>query len=348
MADNLWSAMSQPVTFSVVTPSFNQASYLEETMLSVLNQDYPHVEYMVIDGASTDGCAAIIRKYAPRLKYWVSEPDRGQSDAINKGLARARGDVFAYLNSDDCYIPGALSRAAEILNAHPEAGVIYGNVRMVDVAGRDLPDKTYDARDFDLRTIREITSVIPQPAAFIRTEVLRRHGPFREDLNYVMDWEMWIRLALRGVKFHRTPDPLARFRIHEDAKTFHVSPANMAERARVLEEHGLHPNAPWRLEARELAGRLYWRAGEVDFRAGRYDEAGKYFVEGAKRLPAYAGSERIRVNLPLAMINRFGADAIAKIGLFCGYFSDDLMSAENKRILLAETRRFIENRETRS
>ncbi|HOW91535.1 MAG TPA: glycosyltransferase family 2 protein, partial [Anaerolineaceae bacterium] len=120
--------MSELPLVSIVTPSFNQVDYLEETMRSVLEQDYPRVEYIVIDGGSTDGSVEIIRKYADRLAYWVSEKDRGQTDAVNKGYAVAKGSILGWLNSDDTYKPGAISAAVEFLVNHPQFGLVYGDL----------------------------------------------------------------------------------------------------------------------------------------------------------------------------------------------------------------------------
>ncbi len=120
---------------SIVTPSFNQAAFLEETIQSVLSQDYPNLEYIIIDGGSTDGSVEIIKKYADKLAYWVSEKDTGQADAINKGLIRVTGEIVAWLNSDDIYLPGTIRAAVEALQAHPDCGLVYGDVLSVDAKG---------------------------------------------------------------------------------------------------------------------------------------------------------------------------------------------------------------------
>jgi len=200
--------MIQPLV-SIVTPSFNQADFIEETLCSVLEQDYPRIEYIVIDGGSTDGSVEIIRKYADRLAYWVSERDAGQSDAINKGLRRATGDIVAWLNSDDYYVPHALTAAVQCLVAHPEAGMVYGNVDVVDAHGQVL--KRGVGSDYDLarQLLQEI--IVPQPAAFWWRRVTEDVGYLRTDLHYAMDWDLWLRIG-RRYSIHHLRRSLAVFR----------------------------------------------------------------------------------------------------------------------------------------
>src|SRR4030067_2556851 len=126
---------------SIVTPSYNQAEFLEKTILSVINQDYPRLEYFVMDGGSTDGSLEIIKRFEHRITNWISEPDRGQSDAINKGWSMASGDIFAWLNSDDMYAPGAVQAAVQAFRENPEAGMVYGDAILVDRDGNELTIK---------------------------------------------------------------------------------------------------------------------------------------------------------------------------------------------------------------
>ena len=129
--------MKKPLV-SIITPSFNQADYLEHTIRSVLEQDYPNIEYMVVDGGSTDGSVDIIKKYEKQLAWWVSEPDKGQSEAINKGFKRANGEIVAWLNSDDVYMPNAITRAVETLQANPEAAFVYANLHSINARGEHV------------------------------------------------------------------------------------------------------------------------------------------------------------------------------------------------------------------
>jgi glycosyltransferase involved in cell wall biosynthesis len=178
---------------SVVTPSFNQVPFLEATIHSVLSQDYPRVEYILIDGGSTDGSLDLIRRYAPKLAYWVSEPDLGQTDAINKGFAVARGEIFAWLNSDDVYRPGAISEAVAYLGTHREIGMVYGQAFYVDEAGATIA--RYPAGPTDHRGLRRGNTTIPQQASFFRSRLWRMVGPLDPSFYYAMDYDLWVRLS---------------------------------------------------------------------------------------------------------------------------------------------------------
>ena len=157
-------ALSPEPLVSIITPSFNQAQYLEQTIQSVLGQDYPRIEYIVIDGGSTDGSKAIIEKYAPQLSYWQSQKDAGQTDAINQGFARAKGDVLAWLNSDDILYPGAVSKAVEALGRFPEAVMVYGNCDLVNGQGKML--NHFPAAQTDLAKLRSGMCIFPSKPRF--------------------------------------------------------------------------------------------------------------------------------------------------------------------------------------
>ena len=201
---------------SIVTPSFNQAPFLEETILSVLDQDYPDVEYIIVDGGSTDGSLEIIRRYADRLAWWISEKDRGQTDAINKGFAHASGDILAWLNSDDTYRPGALREAAESFAAHPEAGLIYGDADYIDENSRVIG--RFPAAQTDYARLRRGYVHIPQQAAFFRADLWRKVGPLDPSFYFAMDYDLWLRLA-REAPLIYTRQRWANFRLHSGAKT---------------------------------------------------------------------------------------------------------------------------------
>jgi GT2 family glycosyltransferase len=205
---------------SIVTPSFNQARFIEETIRSVLAQDYPRLEYLIVDGGSTDGSAEIIRRYAhenpERIPWWVSERDAGQTDAINKGFARARGEILAWLNSDDTYYPQAVSEAVAFLQAHLEAGMVYGDADLVDESGGVLG--RFPAAQTDYRRLRQGYVHIPQQAAFFRASLWRRVGPLDPTFYFAMDYDLWVRLSrLAPLVYH--PRRWAAFRLHHSGKS---------------------------------------------------------------------------------------------------------------------------------
>ena len=201
---------------SIITPSYNQARYLESTIRSVLDQDYPHIEYIVIDGGSTDGSVEILRRYSERLAGWVSEKDRGQTDAINKGFARARGEILAWLNSDDTYEPHAIREAVKFLQERPEVGLVYGDANFIDENGGVIG--RFPAAQTDYRRLRQGYVHIPQQAAFWRADLWRKVAPLDPSFYFAMDYDLWVRLAaLAPLLF--TPRVWANFRLHSQGKT---------------------------------------------------------------------------------------------------------------------------------
>jgi glycosyltransferase involved in cell wall biosynthesis len=204
---------------SIVTPSFNQGKFIEATIRSVLAQNYPNLEYIIIDGGSTDETINIIKKYELRISYWISEPDNGQSHAINKGLAKCTGEIFNWLNSDDWLEPLALFEIADRFRKKPSLKVISGFENHISPQGEVSLQKGTTIQESLLQTIE--LCHITQPSTFFRLDALRGVGAISEDLNYLMDGEMWIRfLMLHGqkdfLKIHKT---LVNFRLHDHSKT---------------------------------------------------------------------------------------------------------------------------------
>ena len=208
--------MKNPTLVSIVTPSFNQADYLEETILSVLGQDYPHLEYWIMDGGSTDGSREIIQKYSSRLAGWVSEKDLGQTDAINKGFARANGQVLAWLNSDDTYQPGAITEAVALLNEHPIWGMVYGDTRFINGKGKAIGK--FPASQTDYEKLRQGYVHIPQQAAFFRSELWKKVGPLDPSFYFAMDYDLWVRLSQEAPLVYVRRE-WANFRLHDSGKT---------------------------------------------------------------------------------------------------------------------------------
>lgn len=203
-------------TVSIITPSFNQAAFLEETIRSVLEQDYPNIEYIIMDGGSKDGSLEIIQKHAGRLAAWESKPDRGQTDAINQGFGKASGEIFAWLNSDDILLPGAVSAAVKALQANPQAGMVYGNALLINAEGKKIGD--FPAAQTDLRKLRQGYVHIPQQASFFRADLWKQVGPLDPSFYFAMDYDLWVRLAAKAPLLY-VPELWAAFRLHGDAKS---------------------------------------------------------------------------------------------------------------------------------
>lgn len=180
---------------SIITPSFNQGNFIRETIESVLSQSYDNIEYIVIDGGSTDNTLDILSQYEGKLTY-ISEPDKGQSDAINKGFRMAKGEIFAWLNSDDVYEPGAVQKAVELFTANPDVALVYGNGYIIDEKSNKVKAFEY-THDFSLWELIYVWDYIMQPATFFKAYSLKEVGYLNETLHWTMDWELWIKLALK-------------------------------------------------------------------------------------------------------------------------------------------------------
>jgi glycosyltransferase involved in cell wall biosynthesis len=201
---------------SIITPSFNQVRYLETTIQSVYSQDYPHIEYMIVDGGSEDGSVDVIKKYESKLAWWVSEKDKGQTDAINKGFARARGEILAWLNSDDTYQPGAAASAVRYLQEHPQVGMVYGDCNFINEAGHVIGK--FGSAQTSYRLLRQGYSHIPQQTMFFRADLWKQVGPLDPSFYFAMDYDLWTRIAARSeIKY--VPQTWANFRLHTSGKT---------------------------------------------------------------------------------------------------------------------------------
>jgi glycosyltransferase involved in cell wall biosynthesis len=199
---------------SIITPSYNQVRFIEVTLRSVLEQDYPNIEYLVVDGASTDGSVEIIRRYADRLAWWASEKDSGQSEAVNKGLRRARGEIVGWLNSDDLYLPGAVSAAVAAFRSRPEAGLVYGDALAIDADGK--PFNVMHARQYTLADLMTF-NIICQPAAFMQRSVLEQVNYLDPAYHLLMDNLLWMRMAQNAPLVY-VPQIWAAARYHTQAK----------------------------------------------------------------------------------------------------------------------------------
>ena len=252
--------MAQKPVISIITPSFNQAKFLRRTMDSVLSQDYPRVEYIIMDGGSTDGSQAIIEEYTDHLAHWESIPDKGQTDAINKGFTRATGKYLAWLNSDDVYQPGALTEAVAYLEAHPDVGMVYGECNFIDAQDRAIG--RFPAAQTDYQRLRRGYVHIPQQASFFRAELWKKVGPLDPSFYFAMDFDLWVRLAQEAPLVY-LPDHLwASFRLHGDTKTIAADAHCWPEMLRVHYREGGHRFSPivFKYYMRKVAAPLInWR-----------------------------------------------------------------------------------------
>ncbi len=242
---------------SIITPSYNQGQYIEETICSILDQGYPNLEYIVMDGGSKDNTVEIIKKYEQHISYWVSEKDKGQSDALNKGYKHATGDVINWLNSDDYYDPGALKTVGEMF-ADPKTNVYCGTSRIFGNKGEYLSNGT-DVYERNLeKTIG--WARIDQPETFFRKSCIDKIGFLDEQFHYIMDKELWIRYLLQygldGVVKNKTR--IANFRIHDDSKTNQFHEKFQAETKKLY-------HAIAKLNGSELANiKGYWPTQEFN------------------------------------------------------------------------------------
>ena len=199
---------------SIITPSYNQGAYIEETMKSVLGQNYSNMEYLVVDGSSSDGTLDIFRKYESKIR-WLSEKDEGQADAINKGIRMTKGDIIAWINSDDILLPGAISKVVNCFFNHPEAALIYGKSYFIDTGGKTIGK--YPTETLNLKRLA-MFNFICQPSAFFRRQIFNDVGGLNTSLQYTMDYDLWIRIVHKSpVKY--LPEFLSGYRLHPSSKT---------------------------------------------------------------------------------------------------------------------------------
>jgi glycosyltransferase involved in cell wall biosynthesis len=250
---------------SIVTPSYNQASFLEQTIQSVLDQEGVSIEYLIVDGGSTDGSVEIIRRYSDRLAWWVSEGDAGQADAINKGLQRAKGEIVAWLNSDDLYLPGALAQAVAAFQAYPEAGLVFGDAITIDPIGRQIGQLVFGNWGLDeLMRFR----IICQPAVFMRRSALEQAGYLDPAYHYMLDHQLWLRIACLCPIYH-IPHVLAQARHHPGAKNVAQPDGFSRETLRLLAWMEIQPG---------LASHLAANRRRIE--AGAYRLSARYLLDG--------------------------------------------------------------------
>lgn len=269
---------------SIVTVAFNAAATIEETIRSVLSQEGADFDYIVVDGGSNDGTAAIVERYAPMLSWWTSEPDRSQAEALNKGFARATGDVLGFLNADDVLLPGALRAVADAFVREPRADIVYGEVEWIDAAGRST-----GFHAGNIATLDEVLDIYRvwwaqrqwvQPEVFFRRTLKERAGAFDERYHLAFDFDFWVRCFRAGARVSRLPQRLVKFRLHPGQKSSAAGEA--ADEIRGIVRRHLDDGTPITAAVRR---RLEAQLSYDDYQAGR--TAGGGFFGAFLRHPGW-------------------------------------------------------------
>jgi glycosyltransferase involved in cell wall biosynthesis len=293
--------MSFPLV-TVVTPSYNQAAYLEATIQSVLAQEYPNLEYIIVDGGSQDGSVEIIQKYANHLASWVSEPDHGQADAINKGLRQAKGEIVAWLNSDDLYLPNAIHEGVALLTADSTLGMVYGDAVTIDPQGRPLNKLAFG--DWNLTDLMRFR-IICQPAVFMRRRVLEQAGYLEENFHFMLDHQLWLRIAAEGAMRY-APNLWAAARHHPSAKNVAHSTGFAEEAFQVLDWLKTEPKFAPRFtsDRRRILGGANRLAGRYFLDGGQPGRALQAYTKGLFYWPNYTAKHWGRI--AFAVFNLLG------------------------------------------
>jgi len=239
---------------SVITPSYQQALFLQETLRSVLTQDYPNLEYIVIDGGSTDGSVEIIKKHENQLSFWVSEKDRGAADAIRKGFERATGAIMAYLNSDDVYLPGTLKAVAEVFIQDPSCDLVFGDSYWIDTESRVLAERRQTP--FSAKRYLYGGADIPQPSTFWKREMYLKAGGINPEFHFAFDMDLFCRFISLSARFKHVKRFLSSARIHSEAKSSTLHDTYDKELAKIRSAHLPYP-------VRSLYGRFTRNLGRI-------------------------------------------------------------------------------------
>ncbi|MCJ7432119.1 MAG: glycosyltransferase [Anaerolineales bacterium] len=268
---------------SIVTPSYNQAAFLERTIKSVLDQDYPHLEHILVDGASTDNSLEIIKKYKKKFAWWVSKKDNGQGEAINKGMAHAKGEIVAWLNSDDCYLPAAISAAVEAFESNPDAVMVYGDMLAIDE--NEFVTNTFKYRQLTLEDLL-CFQIIGQPAVFMRRDAFENAGGLDTSFHLLLDHQLWIKIAMQGQLVH-IPQTIAAARYHAGAKNLARASEFGREAFRILDWAQDQPDLT------EVVTRLARRA-----RASAHRVDARYLLDSGQPAQAIVAWTRALVTHP--------------------------------------------------
>lgn len=273
---------------SIVTPSFNQAKYLEKTITSVINQDYPSLQYLVVDGNSSDGSQTIIKKFEARIDWWVSEADKGQAEAINKGLSRAKGKIVAWLNSDDYYLPGAVQKAVAAFNENPQVAFLYGDVLALNAEGAAINHMRY--RPMTLADLM-MFNIIGQSSVFINRSLLEQVGFLDITYQFLLDHQLWLRLAQKGPVLY-LPELLSAAHFHPQSKNVARAGEFGQEAYRIVEWMRINPSM-----------KEVFKQNRNKILAGAHRINARYLLDGGQPWPAFiAYLNCIKTDFPTAMM----------------------------------------------
>jgi glycosyltransferase involved in cell wall biosynthesis len=285
---------------SIITPSFNQALYLEDTLRSVLEQDYPNIEYLVVDGGSTDGSQEIIQKYENRINWWVSEKDNGQAEAINKGFRRAQGEIVAWLNSDDMYAQGAIRKAVDALEQNEELGMVFSNVFSIDAHNEVFNIMRYG--DWGLAELMAF-NIIGQPGVFMRRAALEKAGLMDLRYQYLLDHQLWLRIAeIAPVQY--MDETLAAARFHAAAKNVAMAAEFGREAFEIMDWMQTRPGLTdiFTRDRRKILAGAYRLSARYLQDGGRNGKALGHYLKSLWYHPATAWRENRRMLFALASL----------------------------------------------
>lgn len=271
---------------SIVTPTYNQSAFLRETIESVLAQDYPHIEYIVIDDGSTDDTPRVLAEYTGRLD-WERHDNMGQTPTINKGWQRSKGQVVTWLNSDDTLLPGAVTKAVEYLGAHPECGIVFGDTLFTEPDGAPI-ERSRSRGRFDYREfVIGCENPIPQPSAFIRRSVVDDVGLLDPHYYYFMDWDFFLRAGVRH-SIEYTPELLSTYRLHPESKTVAQAARAAPELERMYRNYFALPDVPADLrgEQARATANMYFTSGGYYIKGGDKGGAARAAMRALKTYPA--------------------------------------------------------------
>lgn len=290
---------------SIVIPAYNHAGFLSQAIESVLAQDYPHIELIVLDDGSTDATPQVLAQYTERL-FWETQENLGQAATLNKGWLMGRGDILGYLSADDVLRPGCTRAAVEVLEAHPDVVLTYSDFELIDPRSR--PIRTVRAEEFDYRRMVVDFVCAPGPGVFFRRSAFKAAGGWDSALRQMPDYEYWLRLGLLG-EFRRIPRTLAAFRVHESSSTFAATPEQRAEEpVRILEKYFSLEGVPAaiRREQPKAISNACLTSAQLHLRSGRYAEALRHVRRAAALCPGNLFQLRLLRRIANALFNRMG------------------------------------------